>query len=1110
MLRRSTRILIEVVMGVLAAAALLIGVTVWRLSEEPLHVDFLTPYLENALGGGDNTPSVEIGETVLTWLDWSRTLDLRAREVRLRDASGFIVATLPEISVNLSLRALVQGVVAATEIEVVGARVTLVRWSDGSFDFGLDQAEAGSAEPAAQADFSVMVPALLRELLSEPSPARPLSFLKTVSILDGSLTVFDRNLGTVWRAPSARIEVRRHAWGLAGKMALSLALGPQTAEVEATFRHDQAAGTTDFLTRFSELRFEALAALVPGLAPLSGLEVALDGSLMAGLGSGGRVGSLAFDLNGGAGSLSLPERLPEPLPVQGLKLRGRMDGIAQRLEVETASLRLGPGPDSTEGVGPEFTLKGVASAQEGDLRIAAEARATGAPARDLQLYWPMALAPGAREWVAANIPKGTAEKGWLKTSLRIPAGDFAAVELEALSGGYEFRDLEVHYRRPMPPVAGVSGSATFDRQRMSFDPKSGRLGDLEIRTADIEILDFDKDEQDIDIQLTVAGPLDSALALLDHESLRLVSDLGIDPAGTAGEAVVRPRFRFPLIRDVTNDQLEITAEADLDGVVLRGVLFGRDATNGRLRLELDRGVMTVSGPVEFAGLPIELDWRENFDGGSGPRSMFNIEVERLDDAGRAALDLDWAPYLTGPVSASLVVALYRERRGTLEAVVNLDRAGLSLPVLDWRKPPAVPGELKLALTLADDRIAELERIELKAGSLSARGRGHFGADGALSRLDLDALTVGRSRLSDVALVWEAEGLDVTLGGGVLDAAPILARRETAEGAVGDAAGAAEAPASFRLSAPRLEAVTFAEGRYLEEVALELERDAEGWRVLFVEAKVPRALWSGIGPETSTAMRNRQSANRAAERGEDVEPAPPAAEAAEETERPPRDGTFELDYRAAEFGGYRLEVATEDLGAVLRALDLRDTVNGGRLRLYGRSDGPIPGSPLTARLEVEDYVLVGAPTLASVLSVASLTGLVDTLSGKGIQFDRLSSDFTLTDAVAHTELLHAYGPALGVTAKGEVDFDKAVLDLEGTVVPAYTVNRILGAIPILGLLLTGGEGEGLFAFTYEMTGALDEPTVSVNPLSALAPGFLRGLFGGLDGAEATVYPTGPER
>ena len=59
-------------------------------------------------------------------------------------------------------------------------------------------------------------------------------------------------------------------------------------------------------------------------------------------------------------------------------------------------------------------------------------------------------------------------------------------------------------------------------------------------------------------------------------------------------------------------------------------------------------------------------------------------------------------------------------------------------------------------------------------------------------------------------------------------------------------------------------------------------------------------------------------------------------------------------------------------------------------------------------------------------------------------------------------------------------------------------------------MTGGEGEGLLGFVYEMEGELDDPEVSVNPLSALAPGFLRGLFGGIDGDEATVYPEGPGR
>ena len=180
-----------------------------------------------------------------------------------------------------------------------------------------------------------------------------------------------------------------------------------------------------------------------------------------------------------------------------------------------------------------------------------------------------------------------------------------------------------------------------------------------------------------------------------------------------------------------------------------------------------------------------------------------------------------------------------------------------------------------------------------------------------------------------------------------------------------------------------------------------------------------------------------------------------------------------------------------MGGLLRALNLRDTVLGGTLRIRGESKGRIPKQTMEAKI----------------LSAASITGLLDALSGRGIRFDKLKTDITATENVVETDLLQAYGPGLGVTAKGSVDLNAGTVDLEGTVVPAYTVNTILGEIPLLGPLFTGGEGQGLFAFVYFMDGSLDDPVVSVNPLSALAPGFLRALFGGIDGDEATVYPEG---
>ena len=67
-------------------------------------------------------------------------------------------------------------------------------------------------------------------------------------------------------------------------------------------------------------------------------------------------------------------------------------------------------------------------------------------------------------------------------------------------------------------------------------------------------------------------------------------------------------------------------------------------------------------------------------------------------------------------------------------------------------------------------------------------------------------------------------------------------------------------------------------------------------------------------------------------------------------------------------------------------------------------------------------------------------------------------------------------------------------LQGTMVPAYSINSVLGDIPLIGTIFTGEKGSGVFAATYEFSGDLSKPNIFVNPLAALAPGFLRGLIG----------------
>ncbi len=77
----------------------------------------------------------------------------------------------------------------------------------------------------------------------------------------------------------------------------------------------------------------------------------------------------------------------------------------------------------------------------------------------------------------------------------------------------------------------------------------------------------------------------------------------------------------------------------------------------------------------------------------------------------------------------------------------------------------------------------------------------------------------------------------------------------------------------------------------------------------------------------------------------------------------------------------------------------------------------------------------------------------------------------------------------------MDRHRQEIHVNGVMVPAYALNSLLGKVPIVGGILTGGSGEGVFALTYRVEGDLDDPQVTINPLSALAPGILRKMFEG---------------
>jgi len=187
----------------------------------------------------------------------------------------------------------------------------------------------------------------------------------------------------------------------------------------------------------------------------------------------------------------------------------------------------------------------------------------------------------------------------------------------------------------------------------------------------------------------------------------------------------------------------------------------------------------------------------------------------------------------------------------------------------------------------------------------------------------------------------------------------------------------------------------------------------------------------------------------------------------------------------------LELKTSDAGYLASAFFGVDFIEGGILDLRGSL--ATENTPARLRATVENTRLVNAPFFTQILSLASLRGLTDTLSGEGVLFSRIEAPITIGGGRYVIDGGRASGPALGLTVNGWVGMDGSGIDLDGVLVPSFGVNSVLGGVPIIGDLIVGRQGEGIFSITYSVSGSLEKAQVAVNPLSAVTPGILRRIF-----------------
>ncbi len=144
---------------------------------------------------------------------------------------------------------------------------------------------------------------------------------------------------------------------------------------------------------------------------------------------------------------------------------------------------------------------------------------------------------------------------------------------------------------------------------------------------------------------------------------------------------------------------------------------------------------------------------------------------------------------------------------------------------------------------------------------------------------------------------------------------------------------------------------------------------------------------------------------------------------------------------------------------------------------------------TSTLKIYDFNLKELPALTKILTLASLQGIADILSGEGIGFDEFEMKFKSKKDGMIIDEIYAIGPAISILMDGYVEKDK-LISLRGTLVPATTINKFIGSLPVLGKILVGSKtGEGVFGVSFKIKGPPKKLETSVNPIKTLTPRFI---------------------
>ncbi|MCL6708377.1 DUF3971 domain-containing protein [Pseudomonas sp. R2.Fl] len=696
---------------------------------------------------------------------------------------------------------------------------------------------------------------------------------------------------------------------------------------------------------------------------------------------------------------------------------------------------------------PAGSLTGSArirDAGEGSPEISFSAQVNGMKTEVVKQLWPFWIASKPRSWVIDNLIGGTVTQGSI--GVFIPA-DRMTIEPRPLHlRGNELQlaldivDSRVSVTGDIPPVRDASAHLVLDGEELNVEFKSGAAYFTSGRSIKLEggrlaIADVYQKPLMADIDLALQGPADAVGELVTYKPIDVLSRTGLTPGDLSGEVKAQVKLRVGLIRSQNPPPTDWNAHIDLDQVSVKTEFAGRKVSAFDGVLDVDPRAARLSGKGDIDGVPMELSLVEPVDARS------DVARERVVKAVLSNEERDrLVPGLDGIVDGPMAMTVTRVDEARQKVELDLARARLSVPWVGWTKGQGVAANATFEIS-DNDGTTRVTGLDLSGDGFGVSGDLVVGKDG-LQSADFRQVRLSQGDDYAVHVVAARGGYDVSVKGASADLRSLIAQMKSGSGNKG---GGAE---------PRRLAIT----ANLDSIA-------------------------GFGGERLGNVNLSYAASNGRTTAFDFTGVTGSGQAVVAKMTPGDNRTLTL--------------TTSDAGAMLRIANLYSRMRGGllNLKLASRENDQWNGS-----VDIRNFQLMNEQRLQSIVSTPagtdgrSLNNAVKRdIDVSSERFQRAYARLITTAGAFRVDNGVVRGEQVGATFQGVVRDESGRMDMTGTFMPAYGLNRLFGELPIIGAILGNGRDRGLLGITFRLSGPTEEPKLSVNPLSIIAPGVFRQIF-----------------